>query len=40
MNKNYQSAVLGVGRDLSTFGAVAFDVTHAHQTQDTAYGSS
>ena len=29
-DENYQSAALGVGRDLSTFGAVAFDVTHSH----------
>lgn len=39
-DENYQSAALGVGRDLSTFGAVAFDVTHSHTKldKDTAYG--
>lgn len=30
----------GIGRDLSTFGAVAFDGTHSHTKldKDTAYG--
>ncbi|MBW6100251.1 fimbria/pilus outer membrane usher protein [Escherichia coli] len=29
-DEHYQSAALGVGRDLSVFGAVAFDITHSH----------
>ncbi|MFP1452432.1 fimbria/pilus outer membrane usher protein [Escherichia coli] len=39
-DENDESAALGVGRDLSTFGAVAFDVTHSHTKldKDTAYG--
>ncbi|HAO9129025.1 TPA: fimbrial biogenesis outer membrane usher protein [Escherichia coli] len=39
-DEHYQSAALGVGRDLSVFGAVAFDVTHSHTRLDkeTAYG--
>lgn len=39
-DEHYQSAALGVGRDLSVFGAVAFDVTHSHTRldKDTAYG--
>ena len=27
-DKHYQSAAMGVGRDLAQFGALAFDVTH------------
>ncbi len=39
-DEHYQSAALGVGRDLSVFGAVAFDITHSHTRLDkeTAYG--
>ncbi len=29
-DKHYQSAAMGVGRDLAQFGALAFDVTHSH----------
>ncbi|EGI3097507.1 TPA: fimbria/pilus outer membrane usher protein, partial [Escherichia coli] len=29
-DENYQSAAIGVGRDLSILGAMAFDVTHSH----------
>ncbi|HFE3048673.1 TPA: fimbria/pilus outer membrane usher protein, partial [Escherichia coli] len=38
-DENYQSAAIGVGRDLSVFGAMAFDVTHSHVRLDenTAY---
>lgn len=39
-DENYQSAALGIGRDLALFGAVAFDVTHSHTQldHDSAYG--
>lgn len=41
-DENYQSAALGIGRDLSIFGAMAFDITHSHTRLDdsTAYGKS
>lgn len=41
-DENYQSVALGVGRDLSIFGAMAFDITHSHTRLDdsTAYGKS
>ncbi len=40
-DENYQSAAIGVGRDLSILGAMAFDVTHSHVRFDdnTAYGN-
>lgn len=39
-DKHYQSAAMGVGRDLAQFGALAFDVTHSHVNldHDSAYG--
>lgn len=38
-DENYQSAAIGVGRDLSILGALAFDITHSHVRLDdnTAY---
>lgn len=38
-DEHYQSAALGVGRDLSILGAMAFDITHSHARldDDTAY---
>ncbi|WP_286634217.1 fimbria/pilus outer membrane usher protein, partial [Escherichia coli] len=38
-DENYQSAAIGVGRDLSVFGAMAFVVTHSHVRlgENTAY---
>ncbi|MFQ9949095.1 MAG: fimbria/pilus outer membrane usher protein [Escherichia coli] len=30
-DEHYQSAAMGVGRDLAQFGALAFDVTHSRQ---------
>lgn len=40
-DKHYQSAAMGVGRDLAQFGALAFDVTHSHVNldHDSAYGT-
>ncbi|MDM8807237.1 outer membrane usher protein, partial [Escherichia coli] len=39
-DEHYQSAAMGVGRDLAQFGALAFDVTHSHVNldHDSAYG--
>lgn len=39
-DEHYQSAAMGVGRDLAQFGALAFDVTHSHVNldHDSAHG--
>ncbi|EIJ2663508.1 outer membrane usher protein [Escherichia coli] len=40
-DENYQSAALGLGRDLALFGALAFDVTHSRVQLDdnSVYGN-